>query len=275
MTIRIGPAGIPLACKGGNTADGVRCASTLGLNALEIEFVRNVYLNEESARKVGQVAREFDVALSCHAPYYINLASLNPAVVVKSKKHITDTLRMADFCGASVIVVHAGFYMGRTRQETYELMKSALLEFESKALIGVETMGKQKQFGTLDEVERLTCECDNVVPVVDFAHVHARTDGGIRTKDDFRGILDRFDTIGVAPIHCHMTGIEYNKGNEKHHLPLSSYEPDFRMLADLLRENEYEVTIISESPLIEEDALLFKEWVDSPLKIIKKTKDLI
>ncbi|MFH1127487.1 MAG: TIM barrel protein [archaeon] len=261
MAIRLGPAGIPLACKGKTTHEGVRCVSALGLDALEIEFVRSIYLDSAAAMVVGRVARELDVALSCHAPYFINLASRDDDVVVKSRKYISDTLRIADACGATVAVVHAGFYMGRGAHETFEMIKKAVSDFDSRALLGIETMGRQKQFGTLDEVERMTIECENVVPVVDFAHVHARLNGGLRTKDDFRAILDRFERIGVRPIHCHMTGIKYDNGNEKHHLALSSYEPDFRLLAEVLRENEYDVTLISESPVLEEDAILFKGWV--------------
>ncbi len=262
MVVRIGTAGIPLACKGGTTADAVKCVSDMGLSALEIEFVRSIYLDEKSAVKVGEVARKLDVSLSCHAPYYINFASIKPAVVFKSRKIVGDALRIADACRAGIVVVHAGFYSGRGDEETYRMIKSALSAFSSRAKVGVETMGRQKQFGSVDEVARLVGDCENVLPVVDFAHVHARGNGCIRSKDDFKGILDKFERLGVSPIHCHMTGIKYENGNEKHHLPLSSNEPDFRLLAEVLRENEYNVTVICESPLIEQDAALFKGWVD-------------
>ncbi len=264
MSVRIGTAGIPGVCKGKSTLDGVKCVSDLGLDAFEIAFVRGVYLTPESAKKVGDCAKKYNISLSCHAPYYINLASTNPSVIDKSKKFISDTLKIADVMGAKIAVVHAGFYMGQPKSQVFELIKNACLEFKSKTKLGIETMGRQKQFGTVDEVAQLVEECGNVSPVIDFAHIHARTNGGLKTKEDFKTILDKFETLGVSPIHCHMTGIKYNDGNEKHHLPLSSFEPDFRLLAEILRDNEYDATIICESPLMEQDALLFKEWVTPP-----------
>ncbi|MCK4550651.1 MAG: TIM barrel protein [Candidatus Aenigmarchaeota archaeon] len=267
MSERIGTAGIPGVCKGGSTLDGVKCVSDLGLDAFEIAFVRNIYLTEESARKVGEIAKKLDISLSCHAPYYINLASTNPSVIVKSKKFIADTLKIADVMGAKIAVVHAGFYMGQPKSQVFELIKNACLEFKSKAKLGIETMGRQKQFGSVDEVARLVEECGNVAPVIDFAHIHARTNGGLKTKDDFKAILDKFECLSVSPIHCHMTGIKYENGNEKHHLPISSFEPDFRLLADVLRENNYDTTIICESPLMEQDALLFKKWITNRTKL--------
>ncbi|MBW6451630.1 MAG: TIM barrel protein [DPANN group archaeon] len=263
MRIRIGSAGIPLICKGKKTADAIDCVSKLGLSALELEFVKRIYLTEESAREVGKVARKFDVSLSCHAPYFINLASKNPKVIENSKNLIAETLNIADICGAKIVVVHAGFYMERPAQDVYKMIKDACCQFESKAKLGIETMGRQKQFGTVNEIVKLTEDCENVAPVIDFAHVHARGNGGLKTKEDFKVILDKFDKIGVKQLHCHMTGIKYENGNEKHHLPLSSSEPDFRLLAEILNENQYNVTIISESPLIEQDALLFKSWIKS------------
>ena len=262
MQVRLGPAGIPLMCKGNNTLEGIRCAKAIGLSAMEIEFVRGVYLRETAAKSVGDIAKSLNIALSCHAPYYINLASKNPDVVEKSMKYISDTLRISDLCGATIAVIHAGFYTSQGEAETYALIKSAVSRLSSKAKIGIETMGRQKQFGTLDEIERLVQECENVAPVIDFAHIHARTGGSIKTKADFKKILDRFDRHSISPLHCHMTGIKYENSNEKHHIPISSFEPDFRLLAQLLNENAYNLTIISESPLLEEDALLFKTWLE-------------
>lgn len=268
MKTYIGTAGIPLSCKKRTTIDGINQVKTLGLDAFEIEFVRNIYLNNNSAKQIKIIAQNQNISLSCHAPYYLNLASKTQSVINNSKNYIKNTLNIADICGAKIIVVHAGFYMDRTKKETYDLVKSAGNEFESKAKIGIETMGRQKQFGTIEEIAKLTEECNNVAPVIDFAHIHARGNGSIKTKKDFKNILDRFDNIGVKHMHCHMTGIHYENGNEKHHLPISSNEPDFRMLADVLKENDYNVTIISESPLIEDDALLFKSW-------LKKTNQIM
>ncbi len=151
--------------------------------------------------------------------------------------------------------------MEQPPEQTYNIIKSALQEFTSTTKLGIETMGRQKQFGTLEEVAHLTEDCENIAPVIDFAHIHARTNGGIKTKDDFKKILDKFDNLNINPIHCHMTGIKYENGNEKHHLPITSNEPDFRHLAALINENNYNMTIISESPLLEQDALLFKSWL--------------
>jgi len=228
---------------------------------MELEFVRNIYLNTESAKKASEQAQKHNISLSCHAPYYINLASTKPGISFKSKNLIQHTLDIAEACKATIIVIHAGYYMEQSPEQTYNIIKSALQEFTSTVKLGIETMGRQKQFGTVEEIARLTEECENVAPVIDFAHIHARTDGGIKTKDDFKKILDTFDNLNINHIHCHMTGIKYENGNEKRHIPISSNEPDFRHLATLINENNYNMTIISESPLIEQDALLFKSWL--------------
>lgn len=260
--IRMGTAGIPLACKGNTTIDGIKCVGDLGLSAMEIEFVRSIYLGEKEAQAAGVVAKKLGIALSCHGPYYINLASRDADVQEKSKHYVGKTLAIADACGASVAVFHAAYYSERTPGEAYNLVAGALKLFSPKARIGVETMGRQKQFGTLDETIRLSQELENVVPVIDFGHIHARTGGGIKSKEDFKKILDSVDALGKNPIHCHLTGIRFENGNEKEHLPISSNQPDFRLLAEVLRENGYDITLISESPLIEQDALLFRKWVD-------------
>lgn len=261
--IRIGTAGIPHECKGTSTNEGVKCVKALGLSAMEIEFVRSIYLGEKEARDIGETARRLGILLSCHAPYYINLASRDREVQEKSKFFIGKTLSIADACGASVAVVHAGYYSERAPKEAYGLIAGALAQFTSRAKIGVETMGRQKQFGTLDEIISMARDNPNVVPVIDFGHMHARSGGGIKTKDDFKRILDSVDALGKNPIHCHITGIRFEKANEKEHLPISSNQPDFRPLAELLRENGYDITLISESPLIEQDALLFRKWIET------------
>ena len=260
--IRIGTAGIPLGCKGGNTLDGIRCVKELGLSAMEIEFVRNIYLNEKKAQEVGEYARNLGILLSCHAPYYINLASQDREVQEKSKYYVGRTLNIADALKASVAVFHPGYYSNRTPEEAYKMISDSLKLFNPKTRIGVETTGKQKQFGTLDEMIMLAQEHEKVVPVIDFGHVHARGGGCVKTKDDFRSILEKVDALGKNPIHCHLSCVRFSNGNEREHIPLSEKQPDFRLLAEVVKENGFDLTIISESPLIEHDALLFKGWVE-------------
>lgn len=260
--LRIGTAGIPIRCKGTSTLRGIECVRELGLSAMEIEFVRSIYLNEQAAREIGALAKKLDVSLSCHAPYALNLASQDKRIQEQSKHLVGRTLHIADECGASIAVVHAGYYSGRTPKEASEMILDALSIFRSRAKIGIETTGRQKQFGTLDEILALSHENKNIVPVVDFGHIHARTGGGIKTGEDFKKILDTVDAPGRKPIHCHMSCIKFENANEKEHLPLSAGQPDFRLLAQVLKENGYDATIISESPLIEGDAVLFKGWTE-------------
>lgn len=264
--IYVGSAGIPIQCKGSNTLQSLACIKKLKLDAMEVQFSRNFYLNEKGCDAIKEENKKYGIRLSIHAPYYINLASQKKETVKQSIADIMHSLHLAEHMGANIIVFHPGYYSGRDEKEAYSMVKDALQNiskgFKGKVKIGIETMGRQKTFGTIDEIAKICKEVKNVVPVIDFAHIHARTNGSLRREEDFDKIFLHFKkSLGINEFHCHITGVEFNKGNEGYHLTLEHKKPDFKLLANLLRKRKYNATIISESPILDYDAMLFKKWL--------------
>jgi len=276
MTVYIGTAGVPLSCKGGSTLKGVECVSQLGLSAMEVEFVRGVRMGEKTANAIKFASEKFNIKLSVHAPYYINLASLEIKKLEDSKQRILTSARIGNIMGAEIIVVHAGFYMGRSSEKVYNIIKNSLAEIQeilnsenNKIIIGIETMGKQKQFGTLSEIINLTSDLENVLPVIDFAHIHARSGGGLKTQEDFSEIFNKIEnSSGKIHLHSHLSGVFYTNGNERHHLTIDSKSPDYSLLAKEIIERKQNITVISESPNIEVDALKFKRMLQKQLNLV-------
>ena len=266
MAVKIGISGIPLSSKGSDTLSGIRHIKDIGLDLMEIQFVRNIYLNLDSAKSVGDLAKKTGVGLTCHASYYINLASVRDEVQKSSIRRIVDTLKIAEALGAKLIVVHAGYYSDRSGPDAYDIIKANLDavfdQYPSKVMVGVETMGKQKSFGTVDEIIGLCNGCSNVCPVIDFGHIHARGFGSLKNTGDFTSVFERFESeASIKQFHIHMSCMKHANGNELSHLPLSAKDPDFRFMADSIRENGYDCSVVCESPLLEHDALLFKSWL--------------
>lgn len=263
--LHIGTAGMPLVCKGTHTAKALECIKNLGLDALEIAFTHGIYLNEEKAREVAVENKKHNVKLSIHAPYFVNLSSKSRSVLKNSINGMARCLQLAEILRASPVVFHPGYYSGRSKAEAIAVLKKSLADITWRgysAKVGIETMGSQAKLGNLEEVIEVCREVKGTIPVLDFAHIHAYGNGCLKTEDDFRNIFQKLESaLGIKSFHCHMTCVKYANGNEKYHLPLDAFEPDFRLLAKILAENNYDATIISESPVLEADALLFKSWL--------------
>ncbi len=264
LVIYIGPAGIPLKAKGQGTVKGVETVAELGLNAMEVQFVRGVRMKPEQAEEVKKVAQKRGVKLSVHAPYYINFCSPKEETVRKSRERLKRSANMAKILGSGIVTFHAGFYGDYSSEEAIgEIVKNLQkIKFPLGVRAGIETMGQQKQFGTLDEVLAVADATEHQ-PVLDFAHIHARGDGCLRKKDDFLGVLKqvkkRLGADIVKSIHTHFTGIEYSKGNERKHLTLEEGDLRFEPLVQAFAEMKLEPTVICESPILEEDALKMME----------------
>jgi deoxyribonuclease-4 len=266
--IKIGIAGVPLALKGKSTAEGIAYASRIGLDALEVQFVRRVSMKEETAIEVGDVARKAKIDLSVHAPYMINLASEDPQIIEDSMNRIRLSVDRGQALGASIVVFHSAYYTAKyTKDETYELVKDAcvgLLDYVRdrgirRPQLGVELLGRQSQFGTVEELQRLHQELPDIRPVIDFAHLHARCNGCLHTVEDYARPL-RALFSDHSHLHSHFSGIEFSKGNERRHLPIDLTQ--FRLLVSALKENACGATIICESPLLEQDAVKMKPFVE-------------
>lgn len=267
--IKVGISGIPVCC-----SEFEKGIEWLGRNGLqeEVQFARQIWMKPGRAEKTKKLAKKCNVELSVHAPYYINLNSLKKQTIGMSKSYIVRSAEIAQLMSANIVVIHPGYYVGKTPEETYKRMRK---EFEyinemmkekkvKDVLLGIETMGRQKTFGTVDEVLQLSQEVGNIVPVIDFAHVHARGNGSLKTQKDFSDLFEKIDkTIGLKQhIHSHFTGIQYKDGNEKHHLTLDEGDLKFESLAKELKERDLDITIICESPVLEQDALKMIEIVE-------------
>jgi len=269
VDLLFGPAGVPRSTKERSTESGIKRVAELGLECMELEFVQGVKMSEKTALCVGQLAREKGVALSAHAPYFINLNAQEPEKVLASQKRLQQTIRIASLCGARSVVFHAAYYLNDPPQKVYDRVKMQLEEViskleasEKKVWIRPETTGKHSQFGTLDEVISLSSEVDEIAPCIDFAHRHART-GRFNTYAEFISVFEQVKSkLGRAAldnVHIHVSGIAYGKSGEIKHLNLKGSDFNYLDLIKALKDLKIKGLIISESPNLEEDALLLKE----------------
>jgi len=265
-----GTAGIPLSTpKPASSVNGVLRVRELGLDAMELEFVRGVKMGDDLAYKVRSVSEAAKVVLTAHAPYYINLNSSEKAKVEASINRILETARVAHKAGGWSIVFHPAYYGKDSAEVVYDRVKEALkrivgtLRDEGVAIwVRPETSGGLAEFGDLEEVVRLSQEVENVLPCIDFAHIHARSRGKYNSYEEFVEIfnyLERELGKGVLKnMHMHFSGIEYGEKGEIKHLNLEESDFKYVELAKVLKDYSIEGVIISESPNIEGDALLLK-----------------
>ncbi len=269
--MRFGTAGIPIRAKGTPTPKAVRVVRELGLDAMELEFVRGVHMSLKAAEETRREAEAAGVKLSVHAPYWINLNAKEKKKVQQSIKRIVDSAVVGAAAGAQDIVFHPAYYLGDPPDAVFGRVKEALLlvleELDKRGVsvtLRPETTGKPTQFGSLEETIALAEELPNVLPCVDFAHLHARSGGAFNSYEEFAEILRRIrEGLGeeaLKRMHIHISGIEYTQKGEREHLNLEESDLKWQDLLRALRDAGVDGTIISESPNIEGDALLMKEF---------------
>ncbi len=232
-----------------------------GLGAYEYQCGKGVKISVESAKKLGNKAKEAGVALSIHAPYYISLSSTESDKRDKSINYILQTLEAAKAMGATRIVVHSGTAGSITRREAMELAKDTLMRSVDAAksagygdiLICPETMGKVKQLGSVDEVAELCLLDEMLLPTIDFGHVNAMTLGGLKSIEDYEYVFDvlknKLGTWRSENFHAHYSRIEYtNAGEKKHHrFEDAEFEPEFDPIAEIIAKRNLSPTIVCES----------------------------
>lgn len=259
--IQFGPAGIPLSCKGRTVRDGIIYTRNLELDAMEVQFVRGIRMTEDEARTVRQTAEESGVELHVKAPYYINLAGDERNVAMSVQK-ILATGKLGHEMGAQTVVFHPGFYGELSKEETVKRVVENLRAIRNVFVregwtprLGIEIMGKRNVFGSLDEVMEVCARVKGVVPVVDFAHLHARGNGILQNPEDFQAVFDRLASLNLDHYLIHFTGIHYENGNARYRLPIKKGDLKFEPLCEVLLENNISATIISTSPIMEHDAM--------------------
>ena len=274
--IRIGQAGIPLSCKGRTNKDGlVYTKQILDLNAMEVQFVRGLYvMADEEAQFMKEYSQENDVELQVHAPYYINLAGDEEASL--SFEKILFSARLADKMGAKTVIIHPGYYGENSERKTLKKiikntkkLQNIFKKEKIKTKIGIETMGKQKVFGSLDEIIEVCSNIKGIVPVVDMGHIHARCNGCLKERENFEEIFEKLKPLKLKHYLIHITGVLYENGNEYYHLPIKKGDMPLAPLIDIVLDNNYNVTLISESPLLEHDAVYIRLQVEKA--IMKRT----
>ncbi len=271
--IRIGPAGIPLSCKGRTNKDGlVYTKQILDLNAMEVQFVRGLYvMDDEEAEFMHDYAEDADMELHVHAPYYINLAGSGDELDTSIEK-IVYSSKLADKMGAETVVCHPGFYGEQSAKKTMKKIIKNLKKITSilkkekvKANIGIETMGKQKVFGSIDEIIEICSNVKGVIPVVGLGHIHARGNGILKKREDYEDLFNKLEPLKLDKYLIHVTGVLYENGNEYYHIPIKKGDMPITPLIEMVLDNNMDVTFISESPLVEHDAVYMRLQVEKAL----------
>ena len=264
-------AGLPLASEGKGYKKGLSIIKEMGLDGLEVEFVHGVRMNDANQTLVQDFAKEDNNLVTCHGPYYINLNSQEPEKIDASVERILETARMGQKIGAYSITFHAAFYMKQTPEDVYKTVYESMekicstLEAEGNNIwIRPETTGKGTQWGTLEEIVQLSKEFKNVLPCIDFAHIHARNNGIFNTYDEFSKMLEyvgnELGTEAFGNFHAHLAGIEYSVKGEKNHLIFEESDMNYKDLLKVFKEFNVKGALVCESPNIETDTKLLKDY---------------
>jgi deoxyribonuclease-4 len=272
FSFRFGTVGSPISTpkKPGGSVGGVLRIAELNLSALELGWVRSVRVSEQTCEAIKAAARENDIGISVHAPYYINLNAMQDEWP-KSRKRLMDAAHFGSLAGASDIIFHPGSYFGKAPEKVLpaaiDRLQGCIDELRNEGnlvILRPETMGKSAMLGSLDDTLKMSQAIDGVEPCLDFAHLHARPgDGTMNSYDEWGKVLETYgNALGSAALknlHVHLSGIEYTPKGEKEHLPL--LESDFNLDALLKALDDFDCggRIVCESPLLEEDALVIQE----------------
>ena len=225
---------------------------------------------------LATISREMDIELSLHTPYYMDLAGADQ-LAQKSMDSVQWGGLLADAMGASVVATYLGLYGEMPPKEAVrriaanvKALRDIYRKRNLKVKLGLETSGRQEVVGSLDEVLGLCRAIKGVVPVLNFAHVHAREGGLLKRPEDFAAVLDKVRKLAGAHVHSHFTGVEH-EGGELRYTPIKKGDLRFEPLAECLLDNDYDLTLVSSSPLLEHDAMYMKVILERVLakKLVK------
>ena len=264
-------AGMPLRTGKGSYPQAFNVLKEMNLDGMELEFVHGVRMSDTNRDFVKNMSRDF--IITAHGPFYINLNSQEEEKIDASLQRIIDTASVASEAGAFSITYHAAFYMGKDKETVYNQVKTQtrriieILENENiNVWIRPETTGKATQWGDIDEIINLSKEFEQVLPCVDFSHLHARTAGEYNTYDEFSKVLEKMgNEIGqyaLENFHGHLAGIEYTAKGEKQHLNLENSDMNYKDLLKAMKEFGVKGALVCESPNIEDDCKLIKTYYE-------------
>ncbi len=256
LRIRVGPARFPSR---ESPEEALEILLERGYSACEIDFESGFWMDYPFAERVGELAREHDIALSVHAPLFGFMGHLEASgrKFTSAVGALDRSAGIAAACGAEVVVFHPGFLLGRSREDSLDAVVEQLgtlrerLEGKDRAVtFGVEVMGRVRDLGSLDDVVEISRRTTWVRPVLDFAHMHATSDGAYLAADSFTEALRTVDEVldSEAPFHIHFSDIAFANRNETKHLPYGEGTLRADPLRDALDAFERPATVISESP---------------------------
>lgn len=262
-------AGMPLRTGKGSYPKAFDILKDMELDGMELEFVHGVRMSEESRGFVKECSDNF--VITAHGPFYINLNSKEEDKVEASVQRIIDTAAVASQAGAFSITYHAAFYMGKDKETVYNQVKMQtkricdVLERENiKVWVRPETTGKATQWGDIDEIINLSKEFEQVLPCIDFSHLHARSAGEYNTYDEFSYVLEKIGKelgqYALDNFHGHLAGIEYTSKGERQHLELEQSDMNYKDLLKVMKEFGVKGALVCESPNIEDDCKLIKNY---------------
>lgn len=275
-SFHFGTVGSPISTpnKPGGSVGAILRLAELGLDGLELGWVRSVRVSEKTCAEIKETAANNQVAISVHAPYYINL-NADEQEWPKSRQRLMDAAHYGNLAGATDIIFHPGSYFEHPAEEVLPLaikrLRGCVQELRAagnQVTLRPETMGKSAMLGSLDDTLAMSQAIEGILPCIDFAHLHARPgDGSINTYDEWASILDKYcQALGEAALqelHCHLSGIEYSDKGEREHLPLEEADLNLEAILQALYDFHCSGRILIESPVLEDDALLVKAGWES------------
>jgi len=266
-SFRFGTVGTPKnkPKKPGGSVGGIYYLQELGLRALELGWVRSVRVSDSTSQNIKEAGTKSDIALSVHAPYYINL-NADEEEWPKSRKRLMDAARAGYLSGATDIVFHPGSYFGKPAAEVLDIsiprLEGCVTELRAEGnpvILRPETMGKGAMLGSLEDTLEMSA-LEGVEPCLDFAHLHARPgDGSVNSTDEWLDVFKKYQKAlgpdSLKRLHCHLSGIEYTEKGEQNHLIINESDFNLEALFKALEEVKAAGRILCESPTLEEDAL--------------------
>jgi deoxyribonuclease-4 len=273
---KFGTVGSPTAtpARPGGSVGGIQYSASIGLEALELAWVNGVRVSEATCAAIKQAGEDNGIALSVHAPYYINLNG-DDEKWPHLRTYLMDAAHFGNLAGATDIVFHPGTYFGRPAEQVLEVVIPRLRDCVDElrgngnpVTLRPEISGKAAMLGSLTDVLEMAGSIPGVLPCIDFAHLHARLgDGAMNTYAEWISALDLYrNNLGESAmqhLHIHLSGIDYGPKGEKNHLVMEEADLDFRNLMRALRDSGGQGRIMCESPVLEVDALKFKAlWLE-------------
>ncbi len=265
------PTGTPK--KPGGSVGAIEFSKSIGLGTLELGWVQSVRVTEATCALIKAKGAEQDVALSVHAPYFINLNATDEEWP-KSRKRLMDAAHYGDLAGATDIIFHPGSYFGG---DPAKVLKVAVPRLQgcvdelrkagNPVTLRPETMGKSAMLGSFEDALAMSKAMKQVLPCLDFAHLHARPgDGTMNTYEEWAAYLEAYrrelGKEALKRLHIHLSGIEYGPKGEKNHLSLADADLNLKALFKAIKDFGGAGRILCESPIMEEDALNMKKaWM--------------